>query len=84
MKDIEYSRSAARSLTRMPRNRSIRIRNKIRADADDPSSQANNVKRLRGVDGLLRLRVGDWRVIMRDAGRVQVLHIASRSRAYRE
>ncbi len=68
----------------MPRNRAISIRNKIRAYAEDPSSQANNVKRLRGADGLLRLRVGDWRVIMRDANQVQILHIASRSGAYRE
>ena len=84
MKDIEYSRSAVRTLARMPRNRAISIRNKIRAYADDPSSQANNVKRLQGADGLLRLRVGDWRVIMRDARQVQVLRVASRGGAYRE
>ncbi|MCY3819631.1 MAG: type II toxin-antitoxin system RelE/ParE family toxin [Gammaproteobacteria bacterium] len=81
MKDIEYSRGAVRTLARMPRHRAISIRNKIRACAENPSSQANNVERLRGADGLLRLRVGDWRVIMRDAGRVQVLHIASRGGA---
>lgn len=68
----------------MPRNRAVRIREKIRAYADDPVSQANNVARLKGDDGLVRLRVGDWRVVMRDENVLQVLYVASRGNAYRE
>lgn len=42
---------------------SARIRAKISQLADDPASLANNITSLKGGDGLLRLRVGDWRVI---------------------
>lgn len=84
MKEIVYGRSVAKSLTRMPRNHAIRLRRKILAFAEDPASQANNVSRLRGAGGLLRLRVGDWRAIMRDGDRLEILHVASRGSAYRE
>lgn len=84
MKEIVYSRIAVRTLARMPRNLADRVREKIRACAADPASQANNVARLRGPDRLLRLRVGDWRVVMRDGQRIEILHVASRGGAYRE
>ena len=46
----------------------------------------NNIKRLSGkLAGLVRYRVGDWRVIYRiddEAGRVFVLSIANRREAY--
>ena len=84
VKDIAYSRSALRALTRMPRNLAARIREKIRSYADDPASQANNVTRLKGQDGLVRLRVGGWRVVMRDDDVLHVLHVTSRGSAYRE
>ena len=84
MKDIAFSRSAVRTLTRMPRNHARRIREKIAAYADDPASQANNIRRLRGAGGLLRLRVGDWRVIMRDGERLEILHVTTRGSAYTE
>ena len=82
MKDIVYSRSAVRTLVRMPRNHADRIRNKVRAYARDSTSQANNVAHLRGTEGLLRLRSGDWRVIMRDDCRLEILQVASRGSAY--
>ena len=67
----------------MPRNRAERIRSKLRAYATDPASQANNVSRLKGQDALLRLRVGDWRIIMRDGSTLHVLNVAGRGSAYR-
>ena len=84
VKDIAYSRAAVRTLARMPANLAARIRARIRAYADDPSSQARNVRRLRGPDGFLRLRVGDWRIVMRDAATLEVLHIVTRGHAYRD
>ena len=84
VKDIAYSRSAVRTLTRMPRNVAGRIREKVREYADDPAVQSNNVTRLRGQVGLLRLRTGDWRVIMRDGEVIEVLYVASRGSAYKE
>lgn len=59
-----------------------RIRSKVQAYADDPASQANNVMALKGRTGL-RLRVGDWRVIMDDEGAVlAVLEIGPRGGVY--
>ena len=68
----------------MPRNRAERIREKLRAYTTDPASQANNVTRLKGQDRLLRLRVGDWRIVMRDGTALQILNVASRGSAYEE
>ena len=84
MKEVAYSRAAVRTLARMPKNLAGRIRARIRAYADDPASQARNVRRLRGADRFLRLRVGDWRVVMRDADSLEVLHITTRGHAYRD
>lgn len=83
-KDIAYSRSALRALARMPRNLAGRIREKIRSYADDPASQTNNVTRLKGQDGMVRLRVGGWRVVMRDERVLHILYVTSRGSAYRE
>jgi mRNA interferase RelE/StbE len=69
MKQISYTKSAIRVLRRLPANTATLIRAKIEAYAQDPSSQANNVKSLKGREGI-RLRVGDWRVIMDDQGTV--------------
>jgi mRNA interferase RelE/StbE len=82
MKSISYSKAAIRSLRRVPRNVADLIRSKIEAYADDPASQANNVKALKGREGS-RLRVGDWRVIMDDQGNVlAVLDIGPRGGVY--
>jgi len=78
MKRISYTKAAIRALRRMPANTATLIRTKIEAYAQDPSSQANNVNSLKGREGI-RLRVGDWRVIMDDQGNVLAgLEIGSR------
>lgn len=82
--DIAYSWTALKALTRMPRPWAERIRDKIRAYAANPVALANNVKRLKGQDRLVRLRVGDWRIIMREGSVLQVLHVTSRGSAYKE
>jgi mRNA interferase RelE/StbE len=65
----------------MPRNIAMRIRDKILAFAADPASQANNVKTM--ADGShIRLRVGDWRVIMLDGEVIDVLKIGPRGTIY--
>lgn len=82
MKQISYTRAALRALRRMPANIAALIRAKIVAYAEDPASQANNVKALKGRTGI-RLRVGDWRVIMDDQGKVlAVLEIGPRGGVY--
>ena len=61
---------------------SRRIREKIEQYAADPASLANNVKKLKGREGL-RLRIGNWCVIFdeRDAS-VDVLVIGPRGSVY--
>lgn len=82
MKSVTYKPAALKVLRRMPRNEAERIRTKVRQYADDPASQANNVKALKGREGI-RLRVGDWRVIMDDQAEVlDVLKIGPRGGIY--
>lgn len=82
MPEISYTKAAIRALRRMPANTAALIRLKIEAYAEDPASQANNVKALKGREGI-RLRVGDWRVIMDDRGTVlAVLEIGPRGGIY--
>jgi mRNA interferase RelE/StbE len=82
MKQISYTKAAIRALRRMPANTATLIRTKIEAYAQDPSAQANNVRSLKGREGI-RLRVGDWRVIMDDQGNVlAVLEIGPRGGVY--
>ena len=84
MKEIAYTRTAQKALMRMPRNLALRIREKVISFAEDPASQANNVKALRGLDGVVRLRVGDWRAIMRDGVIIEILEVKPRGSAYKE
>ncbi|WP_119389381.1 type II toxin-antitoxin system RelE family toxin [Taklimakanibacter lacteus] len=82
MESIAYSKSALRTLRRIPANEARRIVDKIEQYASDPGSQANNVKALTG-SSYLRLRVGDWRVIMDDQGQVLgILKIGPRGGIY--
>lgn len=83
MKQVSYTRAAIRALRRMPANTATLIRSKIDAYAVDPASQANNnVKALKGRAGI-RLRIGDWRVIMDDQGYVlAILDIGPRGGIY--
>lgn len=82
MKQISYTRAAIRALRRMPANTARLIQSKIEAYATAPASQGNNVKSLKGREGI-RLRVGDWRVIMDDQGNVlAVLDIGPRGDVY--
>jgi mRNA interferase RelE/StbE len=84
MRQVSYSRSAQKALQKIPRNIAELITSKIDQYARDPESLANNVKKLKGdFDGLIRLRVGDWRVIMDDEGNVlMILEIKPRGGAY--
>jgi mRNA interferase RelE/StbE len=81
VKSIAYARSALKTLRRIPANQAKRIIGKIEAYAADPESQANNVTSLKGRTGI-RLRIGDWRVIMDDGVVLEVLEIGPRGGIY--
>lgn len=83
MKRITFSKDALRTLRRMPANVAALIRSKIEQYATDPASLANNVKALKGEEGVFRLRVGDWRVIFAEDGVViAIIRVAPRGAAY--
>ena len=66
----------------MPADAAQRTIAKIEQYAQEPETQANNVTALKGREGI-RLRVGDWRVIMNDDGVVlAVLEIGPRGSVY--
>ena len=82
MREVIYVRTATKVLQRMPANEARRIREKVSQYADNPASLANNVKALVG-SPYIRLRVGDWRVIMDDRYRVlEVIKIGPRGDVY--
>ena len=79
-KQIRFALSAVRDLRRHS-NRAKLIKRKIDAYALDPTSQANNVKALRG--GGYRLRVGDYRVIFEETeDEITVTKIRPRGNVY--
>ncbi|OAE43947.1 type II toxin-antitoxin system RelE family toxin [Brucella intermedia] len=83
MKQITYSREATKTLIKMPANTAKLIRSKIEQYAADPASLANNVKALKGGEGVFRLRVGDWRVLFTDEGEIiAIVRIAPRGSVY--
>jgi mRNA interferase RelE/StbE len=85
-KSISYSREALKTLQRIDRKMAARIVVKIEQLASNPASLANNVKALKGGDDiggpLMRLRVGDWRIIYRDGVVIAVIRVAPRGAAY--
>ncbi len=82
MKPVTYTRAALKALRKMPVDAAERLIGKIEQYAADPAAQANNVTVLKGRAGI-RLRVGDWRVIMNDDGVVlAVLDIGPRGSIY--
>ena len=82
MKTITYQKQARKALKKMPSNTANRIMDKIDDYAANPQSQANNVKALKGSDEI-RLRVGDWRVIMVETNVIDVVKIKPRGGAYK-
>lgn len=82
MREVVYARAATKVLSRMPATDARRIQQKIRQYADDPAGLANNVKALTG-SPYVRLRVGDWRVLMDDRGQVlNVVRVGPRGGVY--
>jgi mRNA interferase RelE/StbE len=82
MREVTYSGNATKMLQRMPATDARRIRQKVAQYAENPASLANNIKALVG-SPFIRLRVGDWRVIMDDRQRVlTVVKIGPRGGVY--
>lgn len=83
MKTITYTKDVAKALRRMPANTARTIKAKIEQYATDPASLVNNVNALKGEEGVYRLRVGDWRVLLTESGEIlAILKIAPRGDVY--
>lgn len=81
---IAYTRTAIKDLSRIPADRAQLIRAKISQYVAAPASLANMVSRLQGRPGY-RLRVGDYRVIFDQDGRVlTVLRVGHRGNVYED
>ena len=81
---IELSRGAEKSLMALPGEVRARVASRIDALADDP--RPPGAKKLSGTDDLLRVRVGDYRIVYQVGDRaliVLVLTIGHRREAYR-
>ena len=83
MKPILYDKAAAKTLSRMQRQVAQRIREKIEQWAMEPASLDRNVTEMKGRPGVVRLRVGDHRVLIRETdAAVQILDIGPRGGVY--
>lgn len=84
MRSVRYSPQARRALQKH-RKEAERIIAKMSAYAADSRSQANNVKRLKGRPAILRLRLGDYRVLfVEDKDGILVLDAGPRGSIYDE
>ena len=82
MREIQYHPRALKALARH-RADATRLIAKIIAYAANPEAQANNIKRLKGMPSLYRLRVGDYRIIFTQTeSRMVVIKVEPRGSAY--
>lgn len=82
---LRFSKSAIKTLIKMPAGIAKRMRSELDRVATDPATYRGDWKSLQGSD-FWRLRVGDWRAIceIRDGDLVLlVLKIAPRGDAYK-
>tara|TARA_R110002124_G_scaffold218381_1_gene384212 strand:+ start:2642 stop:2899 length:258 start_codon:yes stop_codon:yes gene_type:complete len=83
MKTISYTAQADRALAKMPQQQAEAVEAKIEQYALDPDSLSGKVKSLQGTDAL-RLRVGNYRVILNEELVVlNVLDIGHRKAIYK-
>jgi len=84
MRRIVFAKAALKALRRLDPVTTRRIRAAIDAYAADPTHFTGDVKALRGGEGLVRVRVGGWRILLSDDGIVVAVEmIGVRGSVYR-
>ncbi len=85
MVEVTFTKSAAKSLRRLPVNGAARICAAVDRLAAQPDGSPHDVEILHRVSGLVRLRVGSWRILfeMPSTDELLVLDVLPRGRAYR-
>lgn len=77
---VEWSKGARKDLDRLDADVARRVVGAVDRLAE---TGQGDVKKLKGMGGLLRLRVGDWRVFFQIEGEwILVLEVVHRSDAY--
>jgi mRNA interferase RelE/StbE len=82
---IRITERAERDLKQLPTRDQVRVRAALDGLTRRPPT--GDIRKLQGIEGEWRLRVGDWRVrfrLSRDQRWVDVLRILPRGRAYRD
>lgn len=82
---VEYNKPSRKTLRCLPRNLARQIFDKMNVIAQNPYTQHNNAKPLKGTP-YYRLRVGDWRVVYEIQNErivILVLKIAPRGEVYK-
>ena len=77
--DVKYAKRAIKTLSQLDASTKRRIREGVNG------IPSGDIKRLRGSEDLLRLRVGDWRIVFSypDSNTVLVERISPRGEAYK-
>jgi mRNA interferase RelE/StbE len=86
MYTLRFSKSAMKTLMKMPRGAARRIREELGVVVADPAAYRGDWKPLQGAPNGWRLRVGDWRAICElrgDEWVVLVVKIAPRGDVYK-
>jgi mRNA interferase RelE/StbE len=80
---IVYTKTALKQMRRVTPSIQAKIKAKIEQYAEAPLSLANQIKKLKGIGNLLRLRVGDYRIIFTEDGVVMtVVKVGHRREIY--
>ena len=69
MKKVEYTHGARRDLKAIGHVAGAKVVAKVELYAANPAALANQIKKLNGIN-LIRLRVGDYRVLFTETGLV--------------
>lgn len=83
---LRFSKSATKTLLKMPAGVAQRMREELGAVAADPAAYRGDWKPLHGTTGGWRLRVGEWRAVCELRGKdwvVLVVKIAPRGDVYK-
>ncbi|MBU4194815.1 MAG: type II toxin-antitoxin system RelE/ParE family toxin [Actinobacteria bacterium] len=84
---VSVSHEAASTLRRLDRTNQKRMKKAIDRLALEPTpGPGRDIRPIRGVEGLLRLRVGGWRILFtvdKQSKRIFILAVRPRGQAYR-
>lgn len=78
-----WTLKADADLAAMSNKDAVKVEGKVEQYALDPASLSANVKMLKGAEGRIRLRVGDYRVLIKDNTVINILGIPRRDKAYK-